>query len=98
MISARGRVIGAGGGIDLMDDEAFVALEAIGRSQSLDEAGHQHWIKAFKAIRWVVQTEAGLALTSAGRQARDEMAAQRNGAEPRTETRGRPASGAATVK
>jgi hypothetical protein len=79
-----------------MNDEAFVTLEAIGRSASLDEAMHQHWIKAFKAIRWVVQTEAGLALTPAGRQARDEMATLRNGAAAGIETRRRP--GAAPAK
>jgi hypothetical protein len=89
--------MGPAAAFDLMDDEAFVALEAIGRSQSLDEAGHQHWIKAFKAIRWVVQTEAGLALTTAGRQARDEMAAERS-AELRTETSRRLTSRAATLK
>lgn len=60
-----------------MDDEAFLALEAIGRSVGDNLSDHQRWIAAFKAIRWVVQTEAGLALTPAGRQARDEMAARR---------------------
>ena len=60
-----------------MDDEAYLAIEAIDRSASGNlAAGHSRWIKAFKAIRWVVQTESGLSLTSAGRQARDEMAAK----------------------
>jgi hypothetical protein len=59
-----------------MDDEAYLALEAIDRSTSGAPAGHSRWIKAFKAIRWVVQTEAGLILTPAGRQARDEMASK----------------------
>ena len=62
-----------------MDDEAFATLEAIGRSARLDAAEHQNWIKAFKAIRWVVETETGLALTPAGRQARDDLAAERDG-------------------
>ena len=60
-----------------MDDEAFAVLEAIGRSGRTDSAEHQHWIKAFKAIRWVVQTEAGLALTPAGRRACDDRTAER---------------------
>jgi len=78
-----------------MDDEAFLALEAIGQSTSDELTDHQRWVAAFKTIRWVVQTEAGLALTPAGRQARDEMAARRrkrggatdqaSAARPRTE-------------
>ena len=59
-----------------MDGEAYLALEAVDRSASGAPAGHSRWIEAFKAIRWVVQTEAGLILTPAGRQARDEMAAK----------------------
>jgi len=62
-----------------MDDEAFQALESIARSTGVELADHQRWVGAFKAIRWVVQAEAGLALTPAGRQARDEMAAKRRG-------------------
>jgi ribosomal protein S19E (S16A) len=59
-----------------MDEEAYLALEAIGRSASAGLAVHEHWIKAFEAIRWVIRTEDGLALTPAGRQARDEMASR----------------------
>jgi hypothetical protein len=55
-----------------MDEEAYNALDAIGRSADPAHAGR--WIKAFADIRWIVHTEAGWTLTSAGRQARDEMA------------------------
>jgi hypothetical protein len=60
-----------------MDDEAFLALEAIGQSVDADLTDHQRWIAAFKVIRWIVQTETGVALTPEGRQALDEMAAKR---------------------
>ena len=77
---------GAGRGIDFMDEEAFVALEAIGQSGRA-ETEHEPWVKAFKAIRWVVQTETGLALTPAGRVARDEIAARRQSASPSDDRR-----------
>ena len=77
MKRAHGRGDRAGRGARLMDDEGFHALEAIGESTGVELADHQRWVAAFKTIRWVVQTEAGLALTQAGRQARDEMAARR---------------------
>lgn len=60
-----------------MTDEAFLALDAIARTGRLDASARQHWINAFKSIRWVVQTREGLTLTADGRQARDEMAARR---------------------
>ena len=80
-----------------MDDEAYLALEAIDRSASEGLSGHSRWIEAFKAIRWVVQTEAGLILTPAGRQARDEMAHGQGEEEgptnpPRPRTRSRAAN------
>jgi len=91
MKRARGRGDRAGRGARLMDDEAFQALEAIGRSTSADLVDHQRWVAAFKAIRWVVQTETGLALTQAGRQARDEMAARRRiGGDPLSPPNPRP--------
>ncbi|HEX4182696.1 MAG TPA: hypothetical protein VHY34_05520 [Caulobacteraceae bacterium] len=59
-----------------MDDEAYQVLDAICRSASIDPDGHVRWINAFKTIRWVVQTDSGLAVTPEGRQARDEFAAR----------------------
>jgi hypothetical protein len=60
-----------------MDEEAYQVLDAICRSASIDPDDHARWINAFKTIRWVVQTNAGLAVTPEGRQARDEFAARR---------------------
>ncbi|HEX4179874.1 MAG TPA: hypothetical protein VHY32_03715 [Caulobacteraceae bacterium] len=76
-----------------MDDEAYAALEAVARSGDGDLSAHQRWIKAFKAIRWIVRTEAGLALTAAGRQARDEMAARRQSENHADDWRGEAAPG-----
>ena len=59
-----------------MDDEAYLALDAISRSNGAEPPDAARWLKAFADIRWVVHTEAGWALTPAGRQARDEMAAR----------------------
>ena len=70
-----------------MDDRAYLALDAIGQSGRAEPPDLGRWIKAFQAIRWVVQTETGLALTPAGRQARDEMAARRANDEDLTQRR-----------
>jgi hypothetical protein len=78
-----------------MNDEAFAALEAVSRSGRIDSAEHQHWIQAFKTVRWVVQTGTGLALTPAGQKARDEMAAQKRGAARSDDRGAQPASGMA---
>jgi hypothetical protein len=59
-----------------MDEEAYQVLDAICRSASIDPDDHVRWINAFKTIRWVVQTNSGLAVTPEGRQARDEFAAR----------------------
>jgi len=75
-----------------MNDEALLALETISQSPSGELAEFEHWIKAFKAIRWVVATQTGLALTPAGRQARDDMAARLRRAPSQVEQPGRPSA------
>ena len=65
-----------------MDDDAFRALNAIGERAQADQPLEERWIKAFKAIRWVVETQEGFVLTDAGRKARDEAAAGRRQARP----------------
>jgi hypothetical protein len=57
--------------------QAFAVLDAIGRGADVDPADRDKWVEALKTIRWVVETTGGLALTTEGRQARDEMAAER---------------------
>ena len=54
--------------------EAYHALEAIRLEQFGRLEGRGHWIDAFKACRWVVQTERGLALTDAGTAACQDLA------------------------
>lgn len=63
-------------GTQLMD-EAIRVLDAIDRRQSDELAGRQDWVDALKAIRWVTQSDGGLALTDAGRKAREEMRQRR---------------------
>ncbi len=63
-----------------MYDEAYLALDAI--CKGADLAGREHWVTAFKAIRWAVETRDGVELTSAGRQAHEDMASERKSADP----------------
>jgi hypothetical protein len=65
-----------------MDDEGFRALVTIGEGRALEPARAQRWINAFKAIRWVVETEVGFALTSAGRKAWADAATERGRPRP----------------
>jgi hypothetical protein len=64
------------GAFVLFEEKAYLTLDAIAEGAGSLGPEHEAWIKAFKEIRWVVQTSAGLALTPDGRQARDEMAAK----------------------
>ena len=57
-----------------MVDEAYRALEAVKRGNTGDLAGGIRWVDAFKVIGWAVDTAGGPALTSAGREACEEMA------------------------
>jgi hypothetical protein len=57
-----------------MNREAYQVLEALGRGAHDELAGRERWIDAFKAIRWVVESDKGPVLTSEGRQARDQLA------------------------
>jgi hypothetical protein len=59
-----------------MDREAYQVLEALGRGAHDELAGRERWIDAFKAIRWVVDSDKGPVLTSEGRHARDQLAAE----------------------
>jgi len=63
----------------LFEESAFQVLEALAEGARALGPEHDAWIKAFKEIRWVVQTSDGLALTADGRNARDEMAAKQAG-------------------
>jgi hypothetical protein len=54
--------------------EAYYALEAIRLKQFGRLEGRDHWVDAFKACRWVVQTEHGLALTGPGTAACQDLA------------------------
>ena len=65
-----------------MDDEAFRVLSAIGDGAPADRPPEERWVKAFKAIRWVVETTNGVVLTDAGRKARDEAVVARRAARP----------------
>jgi hypothetical protein len=56
-----------------MANDAYQVLEAIDRGSVDKLSDHDHWVEAMKTIRWVVQTQSGLALTSDGRGALDEM-------------------------
>ena len=69
---ARGGPSGIAGG-DGMTSDAYQVLEAIDRGSVDQLSDHGHWVEAMKTIRWVVQTRLGLALTSEGRGALDEM-------------------------
>lgn len=71
------RGLGAGCGRARMYEEAFVVLDTISRGADLDSDDHTRWVSALKAIQWVIETHSGLALTAAGRRARDDMAAAR---------------------
>jgi hypothetical protein len=59
-----------------MDREAYQVLEALGRGAHDELAGRERWIDAFKTIRWVVDSDKGPVLTSEGRHARDQLAAE----------------------
>jgi hypothetical protein len=59
-----------------MMDKAFQVLDAIRRDDAADLAGLDEWIGAFRTICWAVDTDAGVRLTQAGRQAYDEMAGE----------------------
>jgi hypothetical protein len=59
-----------------MDREAYQVLEALGRGAHGELAGRERWIDAFKTIRWVVESDNGPVLTSEGRHARDQLAAE----------------------
>jgi hypothetical protein len=60
-----------------MYNEAYLALEAIRRSDQEALCRRDHWLKAFRAIRWIIDTDEGPALTEAGLQARDDLAVRR---------------------
>jgi hypothetical protein len=60
-----------------MDDEAYLALDAVRQGKFAGLAGRDHWLKAFKTIKWVVETESGPVLTPAGLQAHDDVANRR---------------------
>jgi len=60
-----------------MYDEAYQALEAIRCGDHAKLAGRDRWLKAFRAIRWIIETDEGPALTDAGLQACDELALKR---------------------
>jgi len=49
-----------------MYNEAFLTLEAIRRGDHAKLAGRDRWLKAFKDIRWIIETDDGPALTGAG--------------------------------
>jgi hypothetical protein len=59
--------------------EAYHALEAIRLEQFGRLEGRDRWVKAFKACRWAVQTERGLALTDAGTAACQDFAKRYRG-------------------
>jgi hypothetical protein len=65
-----------------MFNQAFAVLDAIAKGAEIDPDELQRWVDALKAIRWVVETDAGLVLTPAGRQARDDMASAQRRPEP----------------
>ena len=51
-------------------------LEALAAGAHDELAGRERWIDAFKTIRWVVESDKGPVLTSEGRHARDQLAAE----------------------
>jgi len=59
-----------------MLEDAFIALDAIHRGGAMN--GLDEWVRAFKTIKWVVITEAGVSLTSAGREAYNQMAREQS--------------------
>ncbi len=60
-----------------IDDQAYRALDAIRRGDQAALATCETWIDAFKTMRWVVTTQAGLTLTPSGLRAFDDMAASK---------------------
>jgi hypothetical protein len=71
---ARGAGLKAGRGRAHMYNDAYFVLDAIDRGAEINPSEKARWVEALKAIRWIVPTNGGFALTAAGRQARDEMA------------------------
>jgi hypothetical protein len=57
-----------------MYQEAYFALEAIRLSELGRLMGREHWIRAFKACSWAVETGEGLALTPQGLEACEDLA------------------------
>jgi hypothetical protein len=57
-----------------MYQEAYVALEAIRQGEAGRLIGKDHWVKAFKACSWAVETAGGLALTAQGLEACEDLA------------------------
>jgi len=60
-----------------MEFEAYLALDAIKRGDNAALEKHRRWLDAFKAIRWIVYTDNGPALTEAGRHACADFATRR---------------------
>ena len=61
-----------------MDDEAFHALNAINRGETaLQNPAQQRWLQAFATVKWTQVTDEGVALTSDGLAALNEMRVDR---------------------
>lgn len=56
-----------------MINDAYLVLDAIENGDELERLRAEGWLEAFKAMRWMVETRDGPALTQAGRQALAEM-------------------------
>lgn len=60
-----------------MIEDAFAALGAIGRAETLKLRSLDAWVGAFQTIKWVVNTDRGVRLTPEGQKAYDDMARAR---------------------
>ncbi|MBV9512299.1 MAG: hypothetical protein JO303_18670 [Caulobacteraceae bacterium] len=52
-----------------MDEDAFAMLAQIDQGADVRAQLRTRWLQALKAIRWIVETDKGLHLTTAGREA-----------------------------
>lgn len=60
-----------------MINEAFLVLDAIKKGQPPRHPRQEHWLEAFKTMRWTVETLAGPALTDDGEKALADMRRER---------------------
>lgn len=60
-----------------MEDEVFETLAQIHEGGSLGADASARWVQALRAISWIVETESGLMLTTAGQDALAQFKSER---------------------